>query len=148
MESKQTSLQTIEIPPHSIIPSKFTQIKSNQREINKGPYRGKELLELTQYLLPEHRGPVIFDEIDLTDLYKLLMVLFYQPYKHSDLNILRSACIFSIIKHNTWILKLYPKFEKTTNQKLLSFLAGPQNEREFALLYLPLIDKKTKRLNK
>ena len=141
MKSKQTSPQTIEIPPHPIVPSKFTQIKSNQCEINKGPYQGRELLELTRYLLPEHQGPIIFEEAKLSSLHKLLMELFYIPYEHTDLNILRSVCIFSIIKQNTWILKRYPKFEKTTNQKLLKFSAGSQTEREFASLYLPLIDQ-------
>ncbi len=142
MKSKGTSLQTIEIPRHSIVPSQFTQIENEQCKINKGPYRGRDLLELTCYLLPEYRGPVIFDEIELTGLHKLLMNLFYQPYEHKDVNILRSACIFSIIKQNTWILKRYSGFKKTANQKLLKFSTGTHNEKEFALLYLPLIDQK------
>ncbi len=148
--SKRATYQKVPIAKElilsPIIPSKFTKDVNGQCKINKGPYRDRELLELTYYLMPEYRGPIIFDKDTVNEfaklLHKLLDDLKNLKCEHRNLRMLRIACFLSIIKQNSLILmKHFPKCGKIIHRNMLMLLMGSRDDIEFALLYMPLYKK-------
>ncbi len=145
-QSKGTKYQKVPIEKELIlspvIPTKFTKGVNGQCKINKGPYRDRELLELTYYLIPEYRGPIIFDKDTVNKFTELLSDLMHLKCGHLNLRILSLACFFSILKQNSLILKRHlPECEKIIHRKMIMLSLGSRDEIEFALIYMPLYNK-------